>query len=70
MKIEERLTCPHTIRVLHKAGIETMEALAGLSREDLLKLRGIGPVIAGDLEKQIEEWKARAGGDNEKPVFR
>ncbi len=70
MKIEDALTCQHTIRVLRRAGIETMEALAGLSRDDLLKLRGIGPVIAGDIEARIDDWKAHAGGENEKPVLR
>lgn len=75
MKIEDCLTCPHTIRVLRRAGIETMEALAGLSREDLLKLRGIGPVIAGDVEKKICEWKQNeksvaggSGGDHPRAV--
>ena len=57
MKVEECLACRHTIRVLRGTGIETMEALAALTRGDLMKLRGIGPVIADGLEKAIEEWK-------------
>ncbi len=56
--IEEVLDCPHTIRVLHKAGVQTMEELAQHSREDLLQLRGIGKVIAGDLTEVIEKWNA------------
>ncbi|MBR3503633.1 MAG: hypothetical protein IKO07_05205 [Clostridia bacterium] len=59
MKIEDWLDCQHTVRVLGKAGITEMEELAKLSRGDLLKLRGIGPVIAGDVEKRIEEWNSR-----------
>ena len=54
--IEKRIDCCHTIRVLKKAGITTMEKLSGFSKEELLQLRGIGPVIAGDLEQKIAEW--------------
>ncbi len=61
MRIEEQITCPHSVRVLRKAGIDTMEALAALTRNDLLKLRGIGPVIANGLEKAVDEWK-KVGG--------
>ena len=57
MKIEQCIDCTHTLRVLHKAGIDDMEALAALSYDDLLKLRGIGPVLAGDVTKRVEEWK-------------
>ena len=57
MRIEERIDCPHTLRVLHGAGISTMEELARLSREDLLRLRGIGKVIAGDLERIVALWR-------------
>ena len=56
--ISEYLDCPHTIRVLEKAGIHTMEELEPCTYEDLLQFRGIGKVIAGDLVKKIEAWKA------------
>ena len=42
---------------MDKAGITTMEQLAALSREDLLALRGVGPVIANALEKAVAEWR-------------
>ncbi len=64
MVIEERVDCPHTLRALHRAGIATMEELATLTREDLLRLRGVGRVIASDLEAVIEEWKR---GQERKP---
>ena len=56
-EIESRITCCHTVRVLKKAGITTMEQLSGYSEEELLQLRGIGPVIAGDLKRIISEWE-------------
>ena len=57
MKTNACVSCPHTLRVLDKAGITTMEQLAALSREDLLALRGVGPVIADALEKAVAEWR-------------
>lgn len=57
MKTNTCVSCPHTLRVLEKAGITTMEQLAALSREDLLALRGVGPVIADALEKAVAEWR-------------
>ena len=57
MKIERCVDCPHTKRVLQKAGINDMETLAAMTYDDLLKLRGVGPVIAGDLMKRVEEWR-------------
>ena len=56
--ISEYIDCSHTIRVLEKAGIHTMQDLEPYSYEDLLQFRGIGKVIAGDLVKKIEAWKA------------
>ena len=69
MRTDEIITCPHTLRVLEKAGVTTMEQLAGMSREELLKLRGIGKVIAGDVLEKVAEWRAdpegaRARGGN------
>lgn len=55
--VEETLGCSHTVRVLNKAGIYTMNELAQLTYEDLLQLRGVGKVIARDLLKAIEQWK-------------
>lgn len=56
MKIEEMLTCPHTVRRLHAAGIDTMEQLIKLSQEELLAIRGIGKVIAADLRETMETY--------------
>lgn len=55
-KLENWIDCCHTIRVLHKAGIQNMQQLSTLSDQGILALRGIGPVIAGDLRKKIDEW--------------
>ena len=57
MSIEERIDCPHTLRVLRRAGIGTMEDLARLSREDLLALRGVGKGIAADLGAIVDAWR-------------
>ena len=66
MCIEDAIDCPHTLRVLKKAGITTMEELAERSREDLLKLRGVGPVIADGLEAALERWRRdRPEGDGD-----
>ena len=55
--IEDRITCQHIVRVLHAAGFSTMEQLASLSKENLMKIRGVGEVIAADLLKTIETYK-------------
>lgn len=56
MKLEEMLTCQHTVRCLHAAGIDTMEQLVNMSKEELLSIRGIGKVIAADLCKAMETY--------------
>ena len=58
-KLEDWITCCHSLKVLKRAGIDSIEQLSLLSYEELLKIRGIGPVIAGDLQKRIEEWKKK-----------
>ena len=55
--IDEVIDCPHTIRVLHKAGIDTMKDL--LSYHELIQIRGIGKVIASDLARVISEWNSQ-----------
>ena len=56
MKIEEMIDCPHTVRCLNKAGIETMEQLIQYSRDDLLQIRGIGQVIADSVSHVIAAY--------------
>ena len=56
-KLEDCIPCCHSVKVLKSAGIETVEQLSQLSYEELLKIRGVGPVIAGDLQKCINQWK-------------
>lgn len=58
-KLEELITCCHPVKALKNAGIETVEQLSRLSYEELLTIRGVGPVIAGDLQKRMTEWKNR-----------
>ncbi len=55
-KLENWIDCCHTIRVLHKAGIQDMQQLSAISDQEILALRGVGPVIAGDLQKKNDEW--------------
>ena len=55
--IEDRITCPHTIKVLHAAGFSTMDQLASMSKENLMRIRGVGEVIAEDLLRTIETYK-------------
>ena len=57
MKIEEMIHCCHTVKCLHAAGIETMEQLSALSMEELLKIRGIGKVIAADLTEKNKQYQ-------------
>jgi DNA-directed RNA polymerase alpha subunit len=56
-RIEQWIDCCHTIKVLHNAGIETMTQLSEMSSEQILQLRGIGRVIAGDLQKKLEAYR-------------
>ena len=60
-RLEDWIACRHSVKVLKNAGIETVEQLSRLSYEELLKIRGVGPVIAGDLLKRMMEWKDRKG---------
>ena len=41
-RIEDILSCTHTVRSLQKAGIITMEELSEKTYDDLLKIRGSG----------------------------
>jgi DNA-directed RNA polymerase alpha subunit len=52
------LDCAHTRRCLLKAGISTLDQLRGLSRDDLLRIRGIGAVIAEDVLKALSRRSA------------
>jgi DNA-directed RNA polymerase alpha subunit len=55
-ELDSLLTCPHTRRCLLKAGINTLAQLRAMSRDDLLRVRGIGPVIAdGILKAQTQQ---------------
>ena len=57
--IEEVLDCSHTVRVLHKAGVDTMEELSRMTYDDLMALKGIGKVIATDVTAKIKEWNSK-----------
>ena len=45
------ISCTHSKRCLLNAGVRTLAQLHALSREDLLRIRGIGPVIADGILK-------------------
>ena len=65
------LSCAHTKRCLLNAGVTTLAQLMSLSHSDLLQIRGIGKVIAGDIVKAREQYakqtsaKSIAPPDNE-----
>ena len=63
-ELDRILTCTHTKRCLLKAGVTTLAQLRAMSKEDLLRIRGIGPVIAdGILQARdaFDETKIREG---------
>ncbi len=55
-ELDTLLSCSHTKRCLLKAGITTVAQLLSLSEADLLGIRGIGRVIAGDIIKAREQY--------------
>ena len=59
MKVEEMIDCPHTVRCLNRAGIETMEQLSACTVEDLLQIRGVGKVIANDVYRAIQAYRGK-----------
>ena len=48
-ELDQVIACPHSKRCLLKAGVSTLAQLNSLSRDDLLRIRGIGPVIADGI---------------------
>ncbi len=59
------LSCTHTKRCLLSAGITTPEQLLALSADDLLRIRGIGQVIAADVLRAREQYLAQSRGKTE-----
>ena len=51
------LSCSHTKRCLLKAGVTTVAQLMALSADDLLRIRGIGQVIARDVLQARERYR-------------
>lgn len=64
-ELDRILTCSHTKRCLIKAGITTLDQLMRLWPDDLLRIRGIGPVIAKDIVKAREHYAERIGGEEQ-----
>ena len=64
-EMEEWITCGHSLRCLIRGGIHSMEKLSTLSYEDLIAMRGIGPVIAGDLMRVAEQWRENGNPSGE-----
>ncbi len=60
--LEEWVGCSHSLRCLIRNGIDTMEKLSALSYDELLSIRGIGPVIAGGLLKDVARWRTHEKG--------
>ncbi len=68
-EMEEWITCAHSLRCLIRGGVHSMEKLSTLTYEDLITMRGIGPVIANDLMRIADEWREHgkpSGGDMRK----
>ena len=55
--IENCIACPHTVRVLKRAGIETMEQLEKM--DDFQSVRGVGIVISKDLKRIVAQWSGK-----------
>ena len=55
-ELDRILSCSHTKRCLLKAGVTTVQQLLALSADDLLQIRGIGPVIAKDVLQAREQY--------------
>ena len=55
-ELDQVITCPHSKRCLLKAGVNTLSQLRTLSRDDLLRIRGIGPVIADSILDAQEQY--------------
>ena len=65
-RIEQWIDCCHTIKVLHNAGIDTMAQLNEMSYRQILQLRGIGRVIAGDLQQKLEAYRETMNNKEER----
>ncbi len=62
-ELDQLITCSHSKRCLLKAGISTLDQLRALSRDDLLRVRGIGPVIADGILNALAEHEHRSGSE-------
>lgn len=54
MKIEELHLSPRTYNCLKRAGIDTLEQLRALPTQQLLELRGMGPVSFEELQRTLD----------------
>ena len=48
-ELDQAITCSHSKRCLLKAGVNTLGQLRAMTEDDLLSIRGIGPVIADGI---------------------
>ena len=48
-ELDQAITCSHSKRCLLKAGVNTLGQLRAMTEDDLLRIRGIGPVIADGI---------------------
>ena len=55
-ELDQILSCSHTRRCLLNAGVTTLDQLLSLSHDDLLKIKGIGQVIAKDVIMKREQY--------------
>ena len=55
-ELDRVLSCSHTKRCLLNAGVATLEQLMSLSADDLMRIRGIGQVIAKDVLQARERF--------------
>ena len=57
------ITCSHSKRCLLKAGVNTLSQLRTLSGDDLLRIRGIGPVIANGILNALAAYEPRSDSE-------
>ncbi len=61
-ELDRVISCSHTKRCLLKAGVNTLAQLRSLSEEDLLHIRGIGPVIADGILRAQAQYASPSNG--------
>lgn len=62
-ELDQVITCSHSKRCLLKAGVNTLAQLRALSGDDLLRIRGISPVIANGILNALAAYEPRSDSE-------